>query len=71
MQSTDAGVQDIVTLLETVISEGDASTLVSLCPIKIAPINCDILKQTEGRKRKGNMHMTPGVDNKKQPISCK
>ena len=55
----------------TVISEEDDSTLVSLRPIKISPINCGILKQVEGRKRKGNSHMTSGFGDKKQPLYCK
>ena len=28
------------------------------------------MKQVEGRKIKGNMHMTSGVVDKRQPISC-
>ena len=50
--------------------EEDDPTLVSLCPIKIAPIKYDILKKVEGRKIKGNRNMTSGVGNKKQNLSC-
>ena len=67
--STESDVQDIATFSATGRSEEDASTLFFLHPIKIAPINCDILKQVEVRKRKVNKHMTLGVGNKKQTIS--
>ena len=56
-QSTEYGVQYIATFLTAGISEQDASTLVLLSSIDIAPINHDILKQVEGRKIKGNRHM--------------
>ena len=46
-QSTESGVQDIATFPEVGRSEEDASTLVSLNPIKISTINCYILKQVE------------------------
>ena len=69
-QITEAGVQYIVTCLATGRSEEYASTLVSLCPIDIAPINREILKQFEVRKRKGNRPMKLGVGDNRQPISC-
>ena len=68
--STEAGVQEIATCLATEISEEDSSTLVSLCSIYIAPINRDILKQFKGSNRDGNRHMTSGVGDNRQPLSC-
>ena len=44
-QSTEVGVKYIVTFSAEGISEEDYSILVLLLPIKIAPINCDILKK--------------------------
>ena len=52
-------------------SEEDASTLVSLSSIDIAPSNRDILKQFEGSNRKGNMHMISVVGDNRQPLTCK
>ena len=37
--------------------------------INIAPINYEILKQVEGINIKGNIHMTSGVDDNRQPLS--
>ena len=59
-QRTEAGIQYIVTLSSTLISEEDDSTLFFLRSIDIAPIKCDILKQDEVIKRKGNRNMTSG-----------
>ena len=70
-QITEAGVQEIATCSATGVSEEDASTIVSLCSIEITSINRDILKQVEGSNRNGNMHMTSGVGNNRQPISSK
>ena len=51
-QSTESGFQDIEVFSATGISEEDASTLVSLHPIKITPINCEFfLKLKEGREK--------------------
>ena len=58
MQSIEAYIQDSTTFLATGRSEEDASNLVSLYSIDIAPINRDILKRVEGRKINGNRHMT-------------
>ena len=69
MQSTGYDIQYIGKLLATGRSEEDDSTLVSLHSIEIAPINCEILKQVEGSRRKGNMHMKLGVNDKRQPLS--
>ena len=68
-QSTEAGVQDIATWSATGRSEEDASTLVALSSTDIAPINSGILKQFEGRNRKGNSQLQSGVVDKRQPIS--
>ena len=69
-QITEASIQDISSCFAAGISEEDYSSLVSLHTIKIAPINCDILTQVEGSKRKGNKNLTLGVSNKNQPLSC-
>ena len=68
---TESGVQDTATWSVIGRSDEDISTLVSLRSIYIAPINYDILKKIEGRKRKGNMHMKTGVGNKRQTLSLK
>ena len=68
-QSTEARVQEIAISSATGISEEDASTLVSLCSIDIAPINRTILKQVEVSNKQGNMHMTSGVGDNRQPLS--
>ena len=70
-QITEASVQDIEIYLATGRSEEYALTLVSMRSINIPPINRDILKQFEGRKRKGNKHIVSGVGNKKQPLYFK
>ena len=67
-QSTEAGVQDIVTCSVIGRSEEDDSTLVFLRSIEITPISCDIFKQVELKKRKGNMHMKSEVDDNRQPL---
>ena len=69
-QITESGVQDIATFSVTRVSEEYVSTLVLLLPIKIAPINYDILKQNEARNRKENMHMSLGVSDHKKPLYC-
>ena len=69
-QRIESGFQDIATCLATRISAEDASTLVLLSSIEIAPINSDILKQVEVRKRKGNKNKTLGVGDNMQTISC-
>ena len=68
MQRTESDVKDIATFSATGRSEEDASTLFFLHPIKIAPINCDILKQVEVRKRKDNRHMTSVYGYKNHPL---
>ena len=71
IQRTEAGVQEIETCSATEISEEDASKIVSICSIKIAPINRDISKQVEVINRKGDIHMKSGVDDNRQILSCK
>ena len=66
--STESGFQYISTCSETGRSEEDASTIFSLCSIEIAPIVCDIFKQVEVRKIKGNRHMISGVGDKRNPL---
>ena len=43
MHITEDGVNTIAPFSATRISEEDSSAFVSLCTIKISPINCDIL----------------------------
>ena len=50
-QNAESGIQDISTRLTTGGSEEDDSTLISFHSIIITPINCEILKQFELRKR--------------------
>ena len=68
-ESTEAGVQEIVTCLATGILEEDASTLVSLRSIDITPIKYEMLKQVEGINRKGNRHMTSVLRDNRQRLS--
>ena len=69
MQSTESGIQYIATCLVTLMSEEVASNLVSSISINITPINCDIFKQDEGKKIKGNNPMKSRVGDKRQTIS--
>ena len=69
-QIKEYGVHDIATCSAAGKSEENASTLVSLRPIKSSPIKCEILKQVEERKKNGNRHMASGVGDKKQHLSC-
>ena len=67
-QSTDAEVQYVETCLAIGRPFEDTTNLVSLRSINITPTNCDILKQIEGRKRKGNNHTALVFGNNKQPL---
>ena len=69
-QSTEDVVQEITTCSETGILEEYASTLISLFSVDITPINCVISKKVEGNNRKGNSHMTSGVGDNRQSLSC-
>ena len=67
-QGTESCVRDIETWSATGISGENASTLVVIFSIVIAPINRDILENVEGRNRKVNMHMTSVFSDNRQNL---
>ena len=68
-QRTEEGVQYIATFQVRGISEEEYSTHVSLVSINTSPTNCNILKQVEGRKIKGNRNMPSGFSDNMHYLS--